>query len=113
MPAVTSILAGAAILGAGTSIYSAQQQKKASAKASDAAQRAEMEARRIAASGKPMEESATLDMNTGTADTTLGSLGLIVNPDLEKRKKAVAGLGTAPTGTGLGSAVTSSLGFGG
>lgn len=87
---------------------------KAQTAALEAQQRAEMEARRIAASKAPLQESATLDLNTGVDTNALGALGLVVTPDLEKRKRpATAGLGTTGATTGLGSVVTSQLGFGG
>ena len=84
------------------------QQKKAQEQASNAQRNAEMEARRIAASGKPMEETATLGLDTQT--DTLSQLGLTINPDLEKKKKSALG-GVAETGLGSGG-VTGALGFG-
>lgn len=82
--------------------FGALGQKQAQKKAQDEQRRAEMEARRIQAEKKPMEETATLGINTGIQDNTLGSLGLMVNPDL--KKKQTTGLGTT--------AVSSTLGFG-
>lgn len=87
-------------LALGSSVYSAQQQKKASQRASDAQQRAEMEARRIAAEKKPMEESATLKTNAvGRGVDPLTSLNLLVDP-MQRPKKT--GLGTPMSSTGLG-----------
>jgi len=85
-------------------------QEKAQRDAMNAQQAADMEARRIAASQKPMEETATLEIG-GVDSNPLDSLGLVVNPDIEKKKKPV-GLGTSGT-TGLRTSVTGSLGFGG
>lgn len=80
--------------------YQPAEQRKAIKQASDVQQRAEMEARRIAAQKTPMEESATLKMNTqaGSVDP-LSSLNLIVDP--QQRRKNV-GLNTNLVNTGLG-----------
>jgi len=93
--------------------YGPKDQQKAQKAAADAQQASDMNARRLVASQKPLEESATLSMNTGVADSALGALGLIVNPDLAKRKKPQVGLGSTQGSTGLGATVTNSLGFGG
>jgi hypothetical protein len=85
-------------------------QKKAQDEAAAAQRRADMEARRIAASQKPMEEEATLEIGGANANP-LDTLGLTATPDMEKKKKPV-GLGTSGT-TGLGTSVTGPLGFGG
>lgn len=99
MGLVEAIVASA-VLGVGSSVYSAQQQKKASQAASDAQQRAEMEARRIAAQKKPMEETATLKTNALDAGVDpVTSLNLLVDP-MQRPKKT--GLGTSMSSTGLG-----------
>lgn len=92
----------------GASMYSAQQQSKAQKAATSAQQEAEMNARRIAAGQKPMEEKATLGIDTGGQTSALGSLGLLIEPDKAKKPK---GLGTSGS-TGLSSGTTSGLGFG-
>lgn len=85
-------------------------QKEAQKKATAAQQQADMEARRIAASQKPMEESATLLTDTGIGENTLGSLGLMVEPTTPK-KKQTTGLSTTGS-TGLATTASTSLGFG-
>lgn len=95
------VLAGAAILGLASSAYSAVESKKSAKKAIDAQNAADMEARRIAASQKPMEESATLLTDTGDIGSTLGTLGLMTTADTSTRKKTT-GLGTSSTPVGLG-----------
>lgn len=107
MAGAVAVMAVATI---GSSMYSAQQQRKATRDASASQRNAEMEARRIAAGQKPMEEKATLGMDTGGETSALGSLGLMIEPDKQKRLK-MGGLGTAGT-TGLSSTSTSGLGFG-
>lgn len=82
--------------------FGAYGQQQAQKDAQDAQRRAEMEARRIAAEKKPMEETATMLTPTDTINP-LDSLGLIVEADPTKRKRS----------TGLGTAVTTGLGFGG
>lgn len=85
-------------------------QKEAQKKATAAQQQADMEARRIAASQKPMEESATLLTDTGIGENTLGSLGLMVDPTAPKKKQTT---GLSATGsTGLSATASTSLGFG-
>lgn len=60
--------------------------------------RQDMEARRIAASAKPMEEQATL-LTGGAKGSVLGNLGLMVEPTTKK----VSTLGgTTSTGLGFG-----------
>ena len=86
-------------------------QKEAQKKAIAAQQQADMEARRIAASQKPMEESATLLTDTGIGENTLGSLGLMVDPTAPK-KKQTTGLSTSTSTTGLATSTSTSLGFG-
>ena len=86
------------------------QQRDAAKKAEEAQRNAELEARRIAASQKPMEESATLLIDTGIGENTLGSLGLMVDPTAPK-KKQTAGLSTTGS-TGLSTTASTSLGFG-
>lgn len=83
--------------------YGPKAQADAQKKATDAQNAADMEARRIAASQKPMEESATLLTDTGDMASTLGTLGLMTQADTTTRKKT-AGLGTssAPIGLGIG-----------
>lgn len=85
-------------------------QKEAQKDATRAQQQADMEARRIAASQKPMEEAATTLVDTGVTGNTLGALGLMVDPTTPK-KKATTGLGTTGS-TGLSTTTTTSLGFG-
>ena len=96
------VLAAAAIAG---SLYSAREQsmagKEASAKQQEAAGRAQvqdMEARRIAASAKPMEEKATL-LTGANKGSVLGNLGLMVEP-INKQVKTLGG--TTTTGLGFG-----------
>lgn len=81
--------------------YGPKAQEKAAKDAQAAQTRAEMEARRIAASKKPLEESATMALQTEQG-STLESLGLMTTPDYAKRK----------TGLGTGSTASSTLGFG-
>lgn len=97
------VLAAAAILGVASSTYSAIESKKSAKKARNAQEAADLEARRIAASQKPMEESATLLTDTGDIGSTLGTLGLMTTADTSTRKKTT-GLGTssAPIGLGIG-----------
>ena len=93
--------------------FGAYGQKEAQKKATAAQQQADMEARRIAASQKPMEESATLLTDTWIGENTLGSLGslgLMVDPTAPK-KKQTAGLSTTGS-TGLSTTASTSLGFG-
>lgn len=92
----TAVLASLAI---GASVYQSQQQKKAAESAQKAQEQADLEARRIAASKKPMEESATLKTNTSDANP-LGTLGLVVEPNTTQRK--TTNLGTTANTTGLG-----------
>ena len=108
MGGIGTALAVAAVVSAGTSVYAAQEQKKSAKKALASQEAASMESRRIAASGKPMEETATLGLDVQT--DTLSQLGLTINPDLEKKKKSALG-GVAETGLGSGG-VTGALGFG-
>lgn len=98
MPAVSSIIAGAAL---GLTAFSVQQQKKATKDASEAQRKAEMEARRIAAEKKPMEETATLLSPTDEPVSALTSLNLLVDPTTPRPKKTT-GLGTSMSSTGLG-----------
>ena len=92
--------------------YTMYKQGKDQAKAQEDAMRkqqsAEMEARRIAAEAKPLEETATLGLQTEEEDP-LSSLGLMTKADLSKRK--ASGLGSSG-GTGLGGLGTISLGTG-
>lgn len=81
---------------------SAYQQNQAQKKAADAQNKAEMEARRIAAQKKPLEETATLTTAATDPTKALGSLNLLVEPGQRQSK-----------GVGLGSLSTSVLGFGG
>lgn len=98
---IEAAIIGAAVLGVGSSVYSAQQQNKATKAASDAQRNAEMEARRIAAEKKPMEERATLKTNAlDTGVDPLTSLNLLVDP--MQRPKKPTGLGTSMSSTGLG-----------
>lgn len=94
------------VLGLGTvglseaTVFQPRDQRKAAARASESQRQAELEARRIAASKKPMEESATLRMNTeaGAVDP-LTALNLVVEPTQQRR---TSGLGAQVSGTGLG-----------
>jgi len=52
----------------------------------------EMEARRLAASQKPLEEVAKLNIGAGTGNTNLGSLGLIVEPKTGTKRGSSVGL---------------------
>lgn len=107
-----TVMAIAATIGAGATAYSAVEQKSAAKKARNAQEQQAMEARRIAAEGKPLEESATLTFQDQMNSDTLGSLGLMVAPDMAKKKNAT-GLGSSTGGVGLGStSATSTLGFG-
>lgn len=81
--------------------YQPKAQADAQKKATAAQNAADMEARRIAASQKPMEESATLLTDTGDMASTLGTLGLMTQADTTTRKKTT-GLGTSTTPIGLG-----------
>lgn len=81
--------------------FGAYGQQKAQKQASDAQKRAEMDARRIAAEKKPMEESATLKTNALDAGVDpLTSLNLLVDP-MQRPKKSI-GLGAQMSSTGLG-----------
>lgn len=79
-------------------------QQDAQKRAQEAQMQAELQARRIAAQKKPMEETATL-LTPATQDNALGSLGLLIEPDAAKRKSKTTGLGStsAPVGLGFGS----------
>jgi len=83
--------------------YTGQQeaQKKAQEAQNAAAEEArkqDLEARRIAASAKPMEEQATL-LTGGSKGSVLGNLGLMVEPTT--KKTSTLG-GTTTTGLGFG-----------
>ena len=95
--AVSAAIAGAVAIG--TSVYSAEEQKKAAKKAASAQEQQALEARRIAAEQKPMEEAATLQTNT--EGSVLGNLGLSVEADYSKKKTSSLG-GVATTSSGLG-----------
>lgn len=83
-------------------------QRKAQKEAAEAQKQADLRARRIAAEQKPMEETATLGMDTGARASALGSLGLLIEPDKAKKPK---GLGTSGS-TGLSTTgTTAGLGF--
>lgn len=101
MAAITSILAATAIASLAGSIYSAEKQRDAQKDAQNAQRQAELEARRIAAEKKPMEETATLKTDTGISSNTLGSLGLMIEPT-EKRKTSSLGVSPASSGLGFG-----------
>ena len=87
----------AATIGAG--LYSANEQKKSATKARDLQQSQALEARRLAAEQKPMEEAATLQTNT--EGSVLGNLGLSIEADYSKKKPSGLG-GVATTSSGLG-----------
>jgi hypothetical protein len=83
-------------------------QREAEKKAQDAqnqameeAKRQEMEARRIAASAKPLEEQATL-LTGGAKGSVLGNLGLMVEPTT-KKVSTLGGTTTTGLGFGVGS----------
>ena len=95
-----------AIAAVASSLYSAREQtfaglkaKDAQANATRAAEAQDMEARRIAASAKPMEEQASL-LTGGSKGSVLGNLGLTVEPT--SKQLSTLG-GTAKTGLGFGS----------
>ena len=90
------------------SVYSASEQRKATAKASDRQQQAEMNARKTAAEQKPMEESATLLTDTGSKTSALGSLGLLIDPTAKTSRTLLNTSGSA----GLSTSSTNGLGFG-
>ena len=79
------------------------QEQAASAQntALEEARRKEMEARRIAASAKPMEETATL-LTGGAKGSVLGNLGLMVEPTT-KKVSTLGGTTTTGLGFGVGS----------
>jgi regulator of protease activity HflC (stomatin/prohibitin superfamily) len=92
------------LLNVATLGYTGQREAEKKAKeaqniAMAEARRQEMEARRIAASAKPMEETATL-LTGGSKGSVLGNLGLMVEPTKSKNI------------TTLGGTTTSGLGFG-
>lgn len=87
--------------------FGAYGQKEAQSEAKKAQKKAEMEARRIAAEQKPMDEKATLQLQNDTA-SALDSLGLMIEPDKKKKKNIGTGTGTSS----LGTSTVSSLGFG-
>lgn len=95
---VEAAIIGSAILGLGSTVMQNQAQKKAQ----KAQQSAEMEARRIAAEKKPLEESATLTPAVDDPTKMLSRLNLLVEPQ-QRGKSAV----------GFGSMTQSKLGFGG
>lgn len=94
----------AAVIGAGASVYSAQEQKKQAKKALNAQQASEMEARRIQAEMKPLEESATLSLaDSGVSNDPFQ--GLLIEP-VDKKKNPMSsvstGLSTVSSGSSLG-----------
>ena len=101
----TEALVYAAYAALATSAYSAREQTMSGLKARDAqanqveaARQQDLEARRIAASAKPMEEQATL-LTGGSKGSVLGNLGLMVEPTT----KPLSTLGgTTKTGLGFG-----------
>ena len=81
--------------------FGAYGQSQAQKEASAAQKEAEMEARKIAASKKPQEESATLI--GGKAQDTLGQLDLLIAPDNTKKgTQATLGKATSTVGLGFG-----------
>jgi uncharacterized protein YqfA (UPF0365 family) len=93
-------------ISAAVGAYSAREQHFANSKARDTqsnasavAQAQDLEARRIAASAKPMEEQATL-VTGGSKGNVLGNLGLMVEPTA---KPLTTLGGTTKTGLGFGS----------
>jgi hypothetical protein len=99
------VLAGAAVV---SSLFSMKQQHDAQKQAESAqnsaaaaARKQELEARRIAASAKPMEETATL-LTGGSKGSVLGNLGLMVEPTA-KRVSSLGGTTTTGLGFGVGS----------
>jgi hypothetical protein len=90
------------------SVFSAREQHMSNSKANDAqsnaaaaARQQDLEARRIAASAKPMEEQATL-LTGGAKGSVLGNLGLMVEPT--SKQLSTLG-GTTNTGLGFGSSL--------
>ena len=98
MGGIGTALAVAAI---GSSIYGTVEQKKQAKKAQSLQEQQAMEARRIAASQKPMEEAATMDLNPTANADVLGTLGLTVAPDMAKRTTTGLNTGSSPTGLGF------------
>ena len=109
----TALIAAAAV-GAGTSLYTAHEQRQAQRKAADERNRiaAEEKARmdQINADKRPVGESATVDFGTG-ADGDFGSVNdFLVKPD----SKSIGKTGLAASGSsGLAStgALQSALGM--
>lgn len=97
-------IVGVGTLGLSEPMFYQQQdaQKKATEAQNaqlEAARQQDLEARRIAASAKPMEEQATL-LTAGSKGSVLGNLGLMVEPT----KKSTTSLGgISSTGLGFGS----------
>ena len=69
--------------------------------AAEEARKQDLEARRIAASAKPMEEQATL-LTGASKGSVLGNLGLMVEPTTKKTPTLG---GTTQTGLGFGTGV--------
>ena len=95
---IGAAIIGSAILGLGSTVMQNQAQKKAQR----SQESAELEARRIAAEKKPLEESATLTAPIDDPSKMLSRLNLLVEPQ-QRGKSAV----------GFGSMTQSKLGFGG
>ena len=93
---VSALVAGGLMFG------QMAMQDRAQKKARRAQQNAEMDARRIAAEKKPLEESATLTSPVDDPTKMLSKLNLLVEPQ-QRGKSAV----------GFGSMTQSKLGFGG
>lgn len=95
---------GVATLGLSEPMF--YQQADAQKKAADAQNRQmeaarlqDLEARRIAASAKPMEEQATL-LTGASKGSILGNLGLMVEPTKQKNVTTLGG--TTASGLGFG-----------
>ena len=85
----------ALVVSAAIGAYSSNEQKKAQKKAANMQEQQALEARKIAAEQKPMEESATLQTDMGGG--VLGNLGLAIEPTAKKPS-----LGGTSTNVGLG-----------
>lgn len=73
-------------------------QKEAQKEAMNAQRQAEMQARKIAAEKKPMEETAKLALNP--MEKGGGIMDLMINPEF--KKKTTTGVGTGGGTTGVG-----------
>lgn len=95
MGGMGTALVVASVIGAGSAAYGASEQRKAARKAANMQEQQALEARKIAAEQKPMEEAATLQTDMGGG--VLGNLGLAIEPTAKKPS-----LGGTSTQVGLG-----------